>query len=52
MERLIAGKALKQIAGEFEISLQTAARHRSRVLEKLEVVNDVELTRLVLLGHV
>jgi FixJ family two-component response regulator len=42
---LVRGQNLKQIASTLGISVQTAAKHRSRVLEKLEVQNDVELSR-------
>lgn len=48
MELLIEGKSVKQIAVELRVGFPTAARHRSRVLEKLQVLNDVELVRLVL----
>lgn len=47
MEMLVAGNALKQIAAKLEISFQTAAKHRVKVLEKLGVKNDVELVRFV-----
>ena len=48
MELLISGKSVKQIAAELSVGFPTAARHRSRLLEKLQVTNDVELVRLVL----
>jgi two-component system, LuxR family, response regulator FixJ len=48
MDLLIDGKSVKQIAVELGVGFPTAARHRSRVLEKMNVVNDVELVRLVL----
>lgn len=48
MDLLIEGKSVKQIAVELQVGFPTAARHRSRVLEKLQVHNDVELVRLVL----
>lgn len=50
MQRLVVGRSLKQIASEFGISVQTAARHRANLLKKMQVQNDVELTRMVLLG--
>ncbi|MGE3314308.1 MAG: response regulator transcription factor, partial [Planctomycetaceae bacterium] len=49
-ELLVRGISLKQLAWHLEISVQTAAKHRSRVLQKMCVENDVELVRLVL-GH-
>ena len=48
MDLLTAGKTMKQIAGDLEISIQTASKHRARVLEKMQVENDVELVRLIL----
>jgi FixJ family two-component response regulator len=48
MDLLLEGKTVKQIAVELSIGFPTAARHRSRVLEKMQVHNDVELVRLVL----
>jgi two-component system, LuxR family, response regulator FixJ len=44
---LVEGRSLKQIALEFGVSIQTAAKHRAKVLEKLHVANDIELVRLV-----
>ena len=48
MDLLVDGKSVKQIAVELGVGFPTAARHRSRVLEKMQVGNDVELVRLVL----
>jgi FixJ family two-component response regulator len=48
MDLLVEGKSVKQIAVELGVGFPTAARHRSRVLEKMQVHNDVELVRLVL----
>ncbi len=48
MELIVLGRTLKQIAALLEISLQTAAKHRARVLEKMQVATDVELARLML----
>jgi FixJ family two-component response regulator len=45
---VVDGKTVKQIAAELGVGFPTAARHRTRVLEKLHVTNDVELVRLVL----
>jgi FixJ family two-component response regulator len=47
MDRLVEGKTIKQIAAQFTISVQTAAKHRTRVLDKMRVANDVELAGLV-----
>jgi two-component system, LuxR family, response regulator FixJ len=48
MDLLVEGKTVKQIAAELGVGFPTAARHRTRVLEKMHVANDVELVRLVL----
>jgi FixJ family two-component response regulator len=48
MDLLVSGKTVKQIATEFEVSIQTIAKHRTKVLEKLKVENDIELVRLIL----
>lgn len=47
---IVEGKSLKQIASEFQISIQTAAKHRTHALAKLNVENDVELVRIALLA--
>ena len=48
MDLIVQGKLHKQIASDLGISFQTAAKHRTKVLMKLGVGNDVELVRLVL----
>lgn len=45
MELLAQGLSMKQIAMEFGISIQTASKHRLRLLEKLGVSNDIELVK-------
>ena len=47
LEQIVEGKSIKQLAFHFEISIQTAAKHRSRILDKMLVNNDVELVRMV-----
>jgi two-component system response regulator FixJ len=47
LELILDGKSIKQLAFHFEISIQTAAKHRSRILDKMRVQNDVELVRMV-----
>jgi two-component system invasion response regulator UvrY len=42
---LTEGKLHQQIAGLLSISVKTVRTHRSRIFEKLDVKNDVELTR-------
>jgi len=41
------GDSIKTIAGEFHISFQTVAKHRTRVLRKLAVENEAKLVRLL-----
>jgi len=48
MQIMHGGKSIKQIATELGISIQTAAKHRSRVLEKLGIENEAELVRLLM----
>ena len=49
--RLIAsGKSLKEIAGELSISVKTVATYHLRLLTKMKLKNDVELTRYALLN--
>jgi len=38
---------MKKIAVAFGISVQTVAKHRTQVLEKMEVDGDAELVRLL-----
>jgi FixJ family two-component response regulator len=48
MDMIALGQTLKQIAGTLNISVQTASKHRARVLEKMEVTTDVALARLAI----
>ena len=47
MEFLYAGKSMKNIANDRGISVQTVAKHRAQVLEKMEVEGDAELVRIL-----
>jgi len=47
MDRIYQGDTIKMIATKFGISFQTVAKHRTRVFEKLQVKNEVELVRLL-----
>ena len=47
MELLVAGETVKRITMQLQITQQSVARHRAQILLKLEVGNDVELSRLV-----
>gem|GEM_PF-2134091 len=48
MDLIVAGMSQKQIATTLNISVQTTAKHRSRVLEKLNLSSDVQLVHLAL----
>lgn len=48
MDAIVSGKSQKRIASELGISFQTAAKHRAKVLAKLQVGNDVEVVRTLL----
>ncbi|MFV1966957.1 MAG: response regulator transcription factor [Pirellulaceae bacterium] len=47
LDSLVQGKSIKQIASHFNVSIQTAAKHRARILDKLLVDNEVELVYLL-----
>ena len=47
MDLLVTGHSMKQIAMKLQISLPTCSKHRTNVLEKLDVDNDVQLVRRV-----
>ena len=44
---LVMGQSMKEISSEFGTSFQSVARHRQRILMKLEVENDVALANLL-----
>jgi PAS domain S-box-containing protein len=46
MDLLVSGMSQKQIATALHISIQTTAKHRARVLEKLRLRSDVDLVHL------
>ncbi len=46
MGLVVGGKTLKQIAVQLNVSIQTAAKHRAKVHDKLGLENDAELVRL------
>jgi len=47
LDLILDGKTIKQLAFHFEISVQTAAKHRARILDKMLCQNDVELVQMV-----
>jgi len=46
LDLLISGKSLKEIASVRNVTVQTISRHRSNILQKVGVENDVELVRI------
>jgi two-component system response regulator FixJ len=48
VSRIVQGLPIKSIAALFGTSFQAVARHRQRILDKLNLPNDVALTRWVL----
>lgn len=47
MALVLKGFSIKQIAASFGIGLQTAAKHRARLLNKMEVSSDAQLVQLL-----
>ena len=47
MALVLEGLSIKQIAAAFGIGLQTAAKHRARLLAKMNVRSDAQLVQLV-----
>ncbi len=45
-DMLIIGKALKEIAAATNVTVPTAWKHRTAILKKMAVDNDIELTRI------
>src|SRR3954471_19800084 len=48
MHMIVAGKSLKEIAGELSLSVKTISTFHTRIWEKLAVKNDVELVHYTL----
>lgn len=49
---LAMGKTISQIADQFSIALTTVSTHRSRILEKLSLSTNGELTRYAITHHI
>ena len=47
LQALVTGVTMKEIATDFRTSFQSVARHRQRILAKLEVENDVALANML-----
>jgi DNA-binding NarL/FixJ family response regulator len=44
---LLRGEDIKTISVKLDIGIQTVAKHRTRVLDKMQVRNEAELVRLL-----
>ena len=49
---LASGKTISQIAEMLSLALTTVSTHRSRILEKLSLTNNSELTRYAIANHI
>jgi len=47
MELLVVGRSMKQISQTLQFNVATCSKHRAKVLQKLDVENDVQLVRRV-----
>ncbi len=47
LQALVSGVSMKEIATDFGTSFQSVARHRQRILAKLDVENDVALANML-----
>jgi RNA polymerase sigma factor (sigma-70 family) len=50
MERIVAGKANKEVAAELGLSPKTVEVHRAHVMEKMQVASLADLVRMALLA--
>lgn len=48
LERIVAGRLNKQIAGDLSISIKTVEAHRANIMEKLEVTTVADLMKIAL----
>ncbi|CAM3636126.1 response regulator transcription factor [Castellaniella denitrificans] len=48
LERIVAGRLNKQIAGDLNISIKTVEAHRTNIMEKLEVTTVADLMKIAL----
>jgi two-component system invasion response regulator UvrY len=51
MCQIAAGKTVAEIARELSLSIKTVSTYRSRILEKMNVKNNAELTRYAIDNH-
>lgn len=51
LERIVAGRLNKQIAGDLNISIKTVEAHRANIMEKLEVTTVADLMKIALTNN-
>ena len=51
MLKIASGKTLSQIAGEMSLSIKTISTYRERILEKMKMKNNAELTYYAIKRH-
>ncbi len=51
LQQIASGKTVSEIASEISLSVNTVSTYRSRILEKLSLANNAELTRYALDNH-
>jgi len=49
---ITSGKRIKDIAEELGLSVKTVSTHRTRILGKMKMKNNVELTRYAIKNHI
>jgi DNA-binding NarL/FixJ family response regulator len=52
MRLIVSGRSMKEIAGELSLSVKTVATYHTRLLKKINVQSDVELTRYAILNKI
>jgi two-component system, NarL family, invasion response regulator UvrY len=49
---IVSGKSLKEISNELSLSIKTISTHRSRILQKMGMKNNVELIRYAIQNNI
>jgi DNA-binding NarL/FixJ family response regulator len=52
MRLIVSGRSMKEIAAELSLSVKTVATYHTRLLKKINVQSDVELTRYAILNKI
>lgn len=51
LQQIASGKTVSEIAGEISLSVNTVSTYRARILEKLSLNNNAEITRYAIDNH-